>query len=483
VQQLTGLDAAFLALESPNTIAHVGGLSILDPSTAPEELDLQVLTDLISSRIHLVPVLRRKLRMAPLGLDQPYWEDDGNFDIEYHVRELGLPSPGTMEQLQTQVARLHARPLDRTRPLWESYLITGLEGGRVAVYTKIHHAAIDGVSGAELLTILLDLEPKAVVAGHGPAWDPRGPMGSGRLLATTMGHLATQPVRMVRLAADVVTSVPSLAAVATPVLTPVQRRLTRRGNSGSDGRLLSGPPVIAPTTPLNQPITAHRKCSFVTLSLDEVQEVKNAFGVTVNDVVMAITAGAVRRWLSERNALPSGPLVAMVPVSVRAPEGAATQGNAVSAMLAALPTHIADPVERLTLANHGTQRAKSQQAALPQGLVDDITNFAPPALAARAARVVLGSGLMERLPAFNLVISNVPGPPVPVYLAGARLVAHYPLSIVVDGLALNVTLIGYHGGLHFGLVADREVVPDLDLVSQWLAEELAHLVEAARALT
>ncbi len=482
MQQLTGLDAAFLALESPNTIAHVGGLSILDPSTAPEELDLQVLTDLIASRIHLVPVLRRKLRFAPLGLDQPYWEDDEHFDIEYHVRELGLPSPGTMEQLQTQAARLHARPLDRSRPLWESYLITGLEDGKVAVYTKIHHAAIDGVSGAELLTILLDLEPKAVTAGHEPSWKPRRPMGSSRLLATTMTHLATQPLRMARLAAGVVTSVPSLAAIASPVVTPLVRQLTRRGNSGGDGRVLAGPPVIAPTTPLNQPITAHRKCSFVTVSLDEVKEVKNAFGVTVNDVVMAITAGAVRRWLESRNALPSGPLVAMVPVSVRAPDGTGTQGNAVSAMLATLPTHKSDPVERLSLANAGTRRAKSQQAALPQGLVDDITNFAPPALAARAARVVFGSGLMERLPAFNVVISNVPGPPVPVYLAGARMVAHYPLSIVVDGLALNVTLIGYHGGLHFGLVADRDVVPDLDLVAEWLTDELAVLLEAARSL-
>ena len=482
MQQLTGLDAAFLALESPNTIAHVGGLSVLDPSTAPEELDLQVLTDLIASRIHLVPVLRRKLRMAPLGLDQPYWEDDEGFDIEYHVRELGLPSPGTMEQLQTQAARLHARPLDRSRPLWESYLITGLEDGKVAVYTKIHHAAVDGVSGAELLTILLDLEPKAVVAGHEPSWEPKRPMASSRLLATTMTHLATQPVRMARLAADVVTSVPSLAAFASPVITPLLRQLTRRGNSGGDGRVLAGPPLIAPTTPLNQPITPHRKCSFVTLSLDEVKEVKNAFGVTVNDVVMAITAGAVRRWLLGRNALPAGPLVAMVPVSVRAAGDAGTHGNAVSAMLATLPTHIADPVERLALANQGTRRAKSQQASLPQGLVDDITNFAPPALAARAARVVFGSGLMERLPAFNVVISNVPGPPVPVYLAGARMVAHYPLSIVVDGLALNVTLIGYHGGLHFGLVADREVVPDLDDVTAWLADELADLLAAARAL-
>lgn len=482
MQQLTGLDAAFLALESPNTIAHVGGLSILDPSTAPEELDLQVLTDLIASRIHHVPVLRRRLRMAPLGLDQPYWEDDEAFDIEYHVRELGLPTPGTMEQLQTQVARLHARPLDRTRPLWESYLITGLEDGTVAVYTKVHHAAIDGVSGAELLTILLDLEPKAVVAGHGPEWEPKGAMGSTRLLATTVAHVATQPVRMARLAAGVVTSVPSLAAVASPIVSPLVRQLTRRGERGGDGKVLAGPPLIAPTTPLNQPITPHRKCAFVTLSLDEVKEVKNAFGVTVNDVVMAMTAGAVRRWLESRNALPSGPLVAMVPVSVRAPEGAGTQGNAVSAMLATLPTHVADGVDRLALANQGTRRAKSQQAALPQGLVDDITNFAPPALAARAARVVLGSGLMERLPAFNLVISNVPGPPVPVYLAGARMLAHYPLSIVLDGLALNVTLIGYHGGLHFGLVADREVVPDLDLVVEWLAEELAELLEAARSL-
>jgi diacylglycerol O-acyltransferase len=246
--------------------------------------------------------------------------------------------------------------------------------------------------------------------------------------------------------------------------------------------VIKGVPLVAPTTPLNTQITAHRKFAFISLPLDEVKEVKNAFGVSVNDVVMAMCAGALRRWLLARNALPAGPLVAMVPVSVRDESGRGAMGNKVSAMLAVLPTHVADPVERLALTSQSTKVAKSQQAVIPQGLVDDISDFAPPALTARAARVVLSSSILSRLPPFNVVVSNVPGPNVPVYMAGAKLLAHYPLSVVLDGQGMNFTLIGYLGQLHFGLVAAREVMPDIDGVAKSLRTELDDLLKAARAL-
>ena len=215
------------------------------------------------------------------------------------------------------------------------------------------------------------------------------------------------------------------------------------------------------------------------MSLDQVKAVKNAFGVSVNDVVLAMCAGALRRWLAERDALPESPLITMIPVSIRDPASQGALGNKVSAMLAMLPTHVADPAERLVAVHAATQLAKSQQASIPQGLVDQVSDFSPPALTARAARVVFATGLLHRVPPFNLTISNVPGPNVPVYLCGAQLIAHYPVSVITDGQGLNITVIGYLGKLHFGLTSCRELVPDIEAMASYLAEELAVLLEAA----
>jgi len=237
----------------------------------------------------------------------------------------------------------------------------------------------------------------------------------------------------------------------------------------------------APGTPFNQPITPHRRIAFRSVSLDDVKAVKNAFGYSVNDVVLAMSAGALRRWLTDHDALPELPLVAMIPVSVRDPASEGAMGNKVSAMLATLPTHVADPIARLRIAHAATAIAKAQQAAIPQGLVDQITDFAPPALAARAARVVFATGVLERLPPFNLVISNVPGPNIPVYLGGAKMLAHYPVSVLTDGLGLNITVVGYLGQLHFGLVGCRELVPDVDVLAGYLVDELEPLLKAAQA--
>jgi WS/DGAT/MGAT family acyltransferase len=473
MQQLTGLDASFLALETTNSTGHVGGLSLLDPREAPEPLTLARLTDLVSERLPLVPVLRRKLLGVPLGLDQPYWVDDPDFDIEYHIRELALPRPGSDAQLTEQVARLHARPLDRTRPLWEIYLISGLAKRRLAVYTKIHHSAIDGVSGAELLTALLDLTPEGRELPAAAPFAPPGPPNRARLAAVAAARLAWRPVQTARLATDLVRVLPTLA----PALSPLVGGLLGLGRG--DGGVIRTTPGRAPATPFNQPITPHRRLAIRSLPLDDVKTVKNAFGVSVNDVVLAMCAGALRRWLTDHDALPEQPLVAMIPVSVRDPASKNALGNKVSAMLATLPTHAADPVDRLEIAHAATKAAKAQQAAIPQGLVDQITDFAPPALAARAARVVFATGVLQRLPPFNLVISNVPGPNIPVYLGGAKLLAHYPVSVLTDGLGLNITVVGYLGQLHFGLVGCRELVPDIDALAGYVVDELELLVEAA----
>jgi WS/DGAT/MGAT family acyltransferase len=477
MQQLTGLDAAFLALETANSTGHVGGVCLLDPTDAPRPLDLVALTDVLERRLPLVPVLRRRLLEVPLGLDQPYWVDDADFDLEYHVRELALPGPGSEAQLTEQVARLHARPLDRRRPLWEMYLITGLADGRVAVYTKVHHAAIDGVSGAELLTVLLDLSPDGRPLPAEAQYTPAPPPNRAALAVRAAARLAWRPVQTVRLSGEFIRVVPTLAPVISAFVGGML------GLNRGDGSVIPSSPSRAPATPFNRPITPHRRVAFRSVSLDDVKSVKRAFGVSVNDVVMAMCAGALRTWLIDHDALPTGPLNAMIPVSVRDESGKGALGNKVSAMLATVPTHLDDPVQRLAVVHEATKIAKSQQAVIPQGLVDNISDFAPPALVARAARVVFATGVLHRLPPFNLCISNVPGPNIPVYLAGARLLAQYPVSVVTDGQGLNITVVGYLGQLHFGLVACRELVPDIDALAGYLVDELDLLLKAAAVKT
>jgi len=473
MQQLTGLDAAFLALETTNSTGHVGGVSVLDPKDAPAPLTLARLTQVLGERLPLIPVLRRKLLNVPFGLDQPYWVDDPNFDIEYHIREIALPRPGSDAQLTEQVSRLHARPLDRSRPLWEIYLITGLAKRRAAVYTKIHHSAIDGASGAELLTILLDLSPEGREVPPEEPFTPSRPPGPLALTAMAAAKLAWRPVETVRFTNELVRVLPTLA----PALSMLVGGML--GLNRGDGEVIATTPGRAPATPFNRQITPHRRLALRSVDLDSVKAVKNAFGVSVNDVVMAMCAGALRRWLADHDSLPDSPLISMIPVSVRDPASKAAMGNKVSAMLAVLPTNLTDAGERVQVVHAATQTAKAQQAVIPQGLVDQVSDFAPPALTARAARVVFATGLLHRLPPFNLCISNVPGPNVPVYLCGAKLLAHYPVSVITDGQGLNITLVGYLGQLHFGLVSCRELIPDIDVLADYLVEELDVLLKAA----
>jgi diacylglycerol O-acyltransferase len=473
MRQLSGLDASFLALETRTSTGHVGGVCLLDPAGPGGRLDLTKLRDLLGERVGLVPILRQRLLQVPFGLDQPYWADDEEFDLEFHVREIALPRPGSDGQLAEQVSRLHSRPLDRTRPLWEAYLISGLARKRQAVYTKIHHAAIDGVSGAEVLTLLLDLTPGGRAPESVPEFRPQRPPGPVRMLISAGRAAALRPLDTVRITRDLIRFLPVIGSVAGPVL----GRLLGIGER--DGSVISTAPALPPATPFNRPVTPHRRWAFRSVALDDVKAVKQAFGVSVNDVVLAMCAGALRRWLISRDALPATPLVVMIPVSVRDERARGTMGNKVSAMLAALPTQLPTPQERLAVAHEATRIAKAQHAAIPSGLVENITDFAPPALAARAARVAFATGLLHRLPPFNLVISNVPGPDVQAYLGGVRLVAYYPVSVVTDGQGLNITVHGYRGGLHFGLIACRELVPDIAALTGYLVDELGLLLAAA----
>ncbi len=475
MQQLTGLDAAFLAMETHAVFGHVGSICVLDPSTSPDPVTLDKVTRLIASRLHQMPPFRRRLATVPLGLDQPYWIEDPDFDIEYHVRELALPSPGDDRQLAEQAARLHARPLDRSRPLWELYLIHGLSDGRMAIYSKVHHAAIDGVSGGDILTVILDLTPESRVVDPPPVpWRPESDPSALSLLTRSALSLAGQPVRAARMTYALARSLPSLAtSPARPRLPVVDRLLGRDADL-----VLQGGGLRAPATPFNKAISPHRRFAFRSLPLDQVKAVKNAGGGTVNDVVMALSTGALRRWLLDHDALPEAPLIAAVPVSIRTEAEKGTAGNKVSTMIAPLPTHVADPLERLHACSAAMRAAKEQHGALPATLLSDVTQFAMPALAGQAARLAARVRLVERVSPFNLFISNVPGPNIPLFYAGCRLLGYYPLSAIADGQGLNITVCSLSGQLHFGLIADRELVPDLDVMMGYLAQELDVLTAA-----
>jgi len=333
VRQLTSIDAQFLAVEDGRNHAHVSSLAVYDPSTAPGgELTLAALRALIRERLHLTPPFRWRLVEVPLGLDYPYWIDDPDFDLEFHVRELALPAPGDERQLSEQVARIHARPLDRARPLWELYLIHGLDRGRVALLTKVHHAAVDGLSGAEIIGALLDPSPEGREIPHPPEDQPgEQPPSQLELLGRGLAGLPRQPLRAL---GSVPRALPNLDQVPTVRSLPGVRRIggvaTRLAGLRGDGGVLERPDLRAPRVSVNGRITPHRRFAFGSLSLDEVKAIKNELGFTVNDVVVAICAGALRRRLAARGELPAEPLLAMIPISVRAPEERGTFGNRVS---------------------------------------------------------------------------------------------------------------------------------------------------------
>ena len=480
MRQLTSLDAQFLALETARQSGHVAGLAILDPSTAPGgRLDVIDLQALIAERLPLLPPLRWRLAEVPLGLDYPYWVDDADFDLEFHVRELGLPPPGTDSQLADLVARITARPLDRTRPLWELHLIHGLEGGHLAMLTKIHHAVVDGVSGAEVMGLLLDLAPEGRELPPAPAERLDPPPTELELLARGLAGMPRYPLRVLQSIPSAVPNIDEVPALfgAIPGAATVGRVANRAVHAvRGEAPPLEAPRLEAPKTSFNGKISAHRRFAFGQLSLDEVKAVKNAHGCTVNDVVVSLCAGAVRRWLLVHNELPETPLVAQIPVSVRTTDQIGTFGNRIMLMSVPLFTDEADPVQRLARTHDALADMKERHKALPAELLQDANNFIPPAVFSRAARLTFSLATSRPgRPTWNLVISNVPGPQFPLYCAGARLEAQYPVSVITDGMGLNITVMSYCGHLDFGLVADRDQMPDVADLMGWLGDELAAL--------
>ena len=466
MRQLTALDSLFLAAENDRTQGHVSAMGVYDPVTASgRPLDAALVRELVTERIHLLPPLRWRLAGVPLGLDHPYWVDEGVVDVDYHVREIKLPSPGDQCQLAEQVAHLIANHLDRARPLWEMYVIHGLHDGAVAVLTKLHHAAVDGVSGAEVMGVLLDDD----AAGRELAATPGVPTerfpSEVEMLGRGVVGMLLQPIRALR---AVSTTLPHLDDVPTirhlpgvKVIARGGRQIKRLVPATEDGALAAGMDLVAPRTPFQTGVSAHRRVAFGSLPLDDVKAIKNTFGCTVNDVVLALCAAGLRSWLDERGELPTEPLLGVVPVSVRTREQMGTFGNQVSAMTVELPTNVAGPAQRLRRVSETMSAAKKRHRNLPASLMGDVNELIPPALFSHAARAMSQA---TRLPGINqpvnLMISNVPGPSAPVYLAGARQRAQFPISGIKDGIGLNITVFSYEDSLEIGIVVDRDQVDD-----------------------
>jgi len=462
MQRLSGLDASFLYLESPAQLMHVCGVLLLEPSTVPGGYSFERMRDDLEQRVRAIPAFRRKLRPVPLEIDHPVWVEDTDFDIDRHVHHLAVPAPGGREELAELCAHMAGIPLDRSRPLWEMCVIEGLESGQVAVFTKMHHATVDGVSGSNMISVLCSLEPDAPLLDGGIADDTAGHAPSdlelfGRgLLANVL-----KPWQLVRL------------------VRPTTSLVTRTIERAREGTAMAAP-LTAPRTAFNGNISGRRAIAFADLSLDRIKEIRHAVpGATVNDVVLAVSGGALRRYLSERGDLPESSLLASVPVSVHGKSSIAGGTNKVSTIFARLGTDIADPVERLTRLAQANAHAKAHHNAIPADTLQEWAQFAAPRTFGLAVRMVAALKLAEKGPVIhNLVISNVPGPPVPLYFMGARIDALYPLGPVFHGAGLNVTVMSSNGKMHVGLIGCRDALPEISDLAEDFAIELDELYAA-----
>ena len=463
MERLSGLDASFLYLETPEQLMHVCGVIVVDPTTMPEGYSFDAFRDELERRVRDVPEFTRKLRRVPMGIDHPIWVQDTHFDIEKHVHRLALPTPGGYRELVELTSHLAGLPLDRSRPLWEMWVIEGY-GDRVAVFSKMHHATVDGVSGANLISHLCSLEADAppIMEGGAQPWGGHDP-GRPELFARGVLGFATRPLNAVRL------------------VTPSAQLITKTVGRARAGTAMAAP-FSAPRTSFNGTITGHRALALTDMDLEDVRQIKKATGTTVNDVVLAVAGGALRSYLDNRDELPSSSLLATVPVSVREESRREGGANKVSALFAKLGTDVEDPLERLRDLAERNQHAKDHHSAISAETLQDWAEFAAPRTFGLAVRAYAGLRLPERHPVVhNLVISNVPGPPVPLYFMGARIDGLYPLGPVFHGAGLNVTVMSNHGQLHVGIIACRESMPDVqDLVNRFPAE-LAALKAAAVA--
>jgi diacylglycerol O-acyltransferase / wax synthase len=459
LDRLTPVDASFLHQEGPTSHMHVGGLTIVEgPPPSMEEFLEQ-----IRQRLHLVPRYRHKLAHTALDSGRPVWVDDPSFNLEYHIRNAALPTPGGWEQLQSLTAWIFSQQLDRSKPLWEMWLIEGLENDRFALISKTHHALIDGIAGIDLATVLFDLSPKPPPLKHsGRAWQPHSEPGVAELVTAGLRGALRAGIELAEGALD---------ALSHPDHAFARAREAAEGL----GEIVWAGLNPAPRTPLNVDIGPHRRFVGVASSLQDFKVVKNAFGGTVNDVVLTVVAGALRSFLISRGVRTAGvELRALVPVSVRAEDEHHQGGNRIVAMRGPLPVYITDPIQRLRFVSEAMDGLKESKQALGAEVIAGVQNFAPPTILAQASRLNFSTRL------FNLLVTNVPGPQFPLYVLGREMLEAYPVAFLPQHHALAIAIMSYNGQMNFGLLGDFDALPDIDAVGQSIAEELAMLVSLAR---
>ncbi|HEX8745275.1 MAG TPA: wax ester/triacylglycerol synthase family O-acyltransferase [Thermoleophilaceae bacterium] len=457
--RLTGLDASFLHIESDNSHMHVAGVMLFEGSPPPHD----ELVEALERKMHLVPRYRQKLAFVPLQQGRPRWVDDPHFNLDYHVRTTALPPPGSEEQLRNLAGRVFSQQLDRDKPLWEMWIVEGLGGGeRFAVLSKTHHALVDGISGVDIASVLFDVSPDPAPIPDPPRrWLPRPLPSRGQLLAEALIERATVPAEIVRGVRSAFRAPRRIAGAAVGALAGV-------------GAMAWAGMSPAPPSPYNTSIGPHRRFTWARCSLADVKAIKNSLGGTVNDVMLAVVTRALRRDLRRRGVDVEGlELTAMVPVSVRSDEARGALGNQVAAMMAPLPVGIEDPVACLQAISRAMQRVKDSGQAVGAQMLTELTGFAPPTIMGQASRLVV------RQRFFNLVVTNVPGPQIPLYMMGRKMIELFPMVPLAPNQALGVAIMSYNGRINFGLVGDYDVMADLDQLARDFQAALAELAEAA----
>jgi WS/DGAT/MGAT family acyltransferase len=461
------MDSAFLYFETPTMHMHVGGLMLVDPSEAKKPYSFEDYREYIASRLHRVPQFRRKLAMVPLNLGKPSWVEDPDFDLDYHLHRAVVPAPGGDKETAAIAGDVLSRQMDRSRPLWEMWIVEGRADGLVAIVSKVHHSVIDGVTGANMMAELFDLEPEPAQVAEPVVddWEPERKPSDLELAGRALLDIVSRPVGIVKLLPGTLVGVGKLA---------------RRRGGGAPGMPA---PFRAPRTSFNATVTAHRTVAYTHVSLDDLKLVKNAFGVKINDVVMAVCSGALRNYLIARDELPERSLISAIPISVHASSEDKEGTTKISIMFASLASDIEDPAERLRHIATTNEGAKEDHELVGAHMLQDWAEHAAPNTFSLAARMYSGLRLANRHPVVhNLVISNVPGPPIPLYFNGGRLVELHPLGPVMDGAGLNITVLSNMDAIGFGFIACRELMPNLWDLADAIPDAVAELVEAAKAL-
>lgn len=467
IQPVTGLDSTFLYIETPSSHMHIGGVNVIEGS-----LDFDTFRSILASSLHQIPKMRKKLAYVPFKFDYPYWVDDPEFDIDMHLQHISLPKPGDWSSLRKVASQIFSQALDHSRPLWQMTFIEGLENltavpkGSVAIISKMHHVAIDGLGGADILSLLYDFSSEKKPIQEPRPYNPKPIPNELKMMLNSTRSFVENPLKFPRIITN---------TLAATIKTGVLSRANKISPPTS--------PFTAPNTPLNGIISPRRMWNATLLSLDRLKVLKNKMGTTLNDVFLAVCAGALRRYLEEKNKLPDRPLVAMVPISTRGKSEEDKQGNNISSMLVQLATNIEDPLDRLEAIHENTLRGKSYQGAIGAKTLANMAEVVPFGIANQAAKMYSRFQISElHKPMFNLTITNVPGPKIPLYINGHKLHSVMGMAPIMDGMGLIITIFSYDGKVTMSATSDAKSMPDVDVFVKYLRESANEMEEAVKKM-